>query len=106
MKISIIAEGGGMRGTYSLGAINALYSYFGLKKVDYVTGSSAGIAPLAYYTAGQFYSSYRIYKREISNHKPLSLKNVFRGLPILDVDYLIDEIFKKIIPLNEKKLKN
>lgn len=105
MKLSIIAEGGGMRGAYALGAIDALYSYFGLKNVDYVTGSSASSGTLAYYTTCQLYPGYYIWTKELPNHRFLSLWNVFKGHPFLDVDYLIDEIFKKRIPLNVKKVK-
>ncbi|MBI2543168.1 MAG: hypothetical protein HYW24_03210 [Candidatus Aenigmarchaeota archaeon] len=94
-----------MRGAYALGAIDALYSHFGLKRVDYVTGSSSSIGTLSYYTAGQFYPGYYIWTRELPNHKFLSLRNIFTGHPFLNVDYLIDEVFKKHIPLNRNKVK-
>lgn len=105
MKLSIIAEGGGMRGAYALGAIDALYSYFGLKEVDFATGSSASIATLAYYVAGQFYPGYYIWPNELPNYRFLSFRNILNGYPFLNVDYVIDEIFKKRIPLNENKVK-
>ena len=104
MKLSIIAEGGGMRGAYALGAIDALYSHFGLKKIDYATGSSGSIATLSYYIAGQFYPGYNIWSNELPHHRFLSLRNILKGYPMLDIDYLIDEIFKKKISLNKKKV--
>ena len=105
MKLSLVVEGGGMRVAYSLGALGALYSHFGLRQVDYVTGSSSSLGLLAYYTAGQLYPGYYAWPKELSNYKLLSLRNLFRGKPIIDVDYLIDEIYKKKIPLSEKKIK-
>jgi len=94
MKLSIIAEGGGMRGAYSLGAIDALYSELGLKRADFVTGSSASIGTLAYYASGQFYPGFHIWPEELPNWRFLSLRNLFRGRPFLDVDFLVDDVFR------------
>ena len=105
MKISIIAEGGGMRGAYSLGAIDSLYSHFGLKQVDYLTGSSSGIGTLAYYAAGQFYPGYYIWPLHLPNPKFMSIRNIFGGHPFVNVDYLIDCILKKRVPLKESAVK-
>ena len=105
MKLSIVAEGGGMRGAYALGAIDALYSHFGLKSVDYMTGSSASAATLAYYAAGQFYPGYYIWSNELPSPKFLSFRNILKCRPFFDIDYLVDEVFKKRIPLNENKVK-
>lgn len=106
MKLSIIAEGGGMRVAYALGALGALYSHFGLKKVDYVTGCSSSLGLLAYYVAGQLYPGYHQWPQQIQSKKLLSLFNLLRDKPIIDIDYLIDEVYKNQIPLNEKKIKN
>ena len=106
MKLSIVAEGGGMRGAYAAGAIYALYSYFGLKKVDYATGSSASIGTLAYYTSGQTNIGMHIWPKFAPEKKFMSLRNIFAGHPILNVDYMIDEVFKKYIPLDKNKIKN
>ena len=105
MKLSIVAEGGGMRGAYTLGVMDALYSHFGLKRVDCVTGSSAGTGTLAYYVAGQFYPGYYIWTRHVPNPRLISLRNIAKNRPILDIDYVIDEIFRKKIPLSIKKLR-
>jgi len=106
MKLSLIVEGGGMRVAYALGAVGALHSHFGLKKVDYVTGCSSSLGLLAYYVAGQLYPGYHQWPQEFQSKKLLSLFNLFRGRPILDIDYLIDKVYKNHIPLNEKKIKN
>lgn len=106
MKLSIIAEGGALRGAYAAGAVYAIHKHFGLKRVDYVTGSSSSIATLAYYTAGQADIGMNIWRNELSNHRFLSFRNMLRGKPFLNVDYLIDEVFKKRIPLDENNVKS
>ena len=101
MKTAIIASGGGMTCSYSVGAILALVDKFKLKKPDIVIGCSGSAGPLAYYVAQQ-YNSIRKISKFISTKK---LINYLRVWKILNIDYLIDDIFKKIEPLNIKKLK-
>lgn len=103
-KLSIVAQGGGMRGAYALGAVDALYSHFGLKRVDTVTGSSASVGTLTYFTSGQFYPAMNLWINELSNGRFLSFTNIFKKRPILDIDYLIDEVYKYKIPLDIDKL--
>lgn len=95
-----------MRGAYVLGAVDALFSHYGLKQVDVVTGTSGSVGTLAYYAAGQFYPGYYIWTEEIPRADFLSFFNPLRGKPIMDIDYLIDESFKKKIPITVKNLKN
>ena len=104
MNLSIIAEGGAMRGAYVLGVIDALYSYFGLKHVDSLTGSSASASTLSYYASDQFYPGYYIWTGEATNPRFLSIGNLFKGRPFLDIDYMVDEVFKKKIPLDPDKI--
>lgn len=105
-KVSIIAEGGGMRGAYALGVIFGLYFDFGLRRVDVVTGSSASIGTLAYFTAGQFFPGFYIWPEKLPNKKFLSFRNILQNKPLLNVEYLVDEIFKNEIPLDMSKLLN
>lgn len=106
MNLSIVAEGGGMRGAYTLGVMDALYSYFKLRKADYLAASSSGTGTLAYYASGQFYPGYHIWTRHVTNPRLISLANIARNKPILDIDYIIDDVFRKKIPLSHRKLKN
>lgn len=106
MKLSIVAEGGGMRGAYTLGVMDALHSHFGLKSVDYLSASSSGTGTLAYYASGQFYPGYHIWTRYATMPRFISLRNLAHKKPILDIDFMIDEVFRKKIPLSIKKLKN
>lgn len=95
-----------MRGAYVLGAVDALFSHYGLKQVDVVTGTSGSVGTLAYYAAGQFYPGYYIWTEEIPRADFLSFLNPLRGKPVMDIDYLIDESFKKKIPITVSNLKS
>jgi predicted patatin/cPLA2 family phospholipase len=106
MPISIVAEGGGMRGAYVCGAIDALYSHYGLHRVDVVTGTSASACTLAYYAAGQFYPGYYIWTQEVPSWHFLSFRNLLCGKPFLDIDYMVDVIFKRNVKLDPKRLKD
>ncbi len=95
MRLAIVAEGGGLRGAYALGAIDALYSHFGLKRADVVTGSSGSIGTLIYYAGGQFYPGFYIWPENLPDSRFLSPKNILRGEPFLNIDFLVDDIVKK-----------
>ena len=106
MKVSIISEGEGACAAYALGVLDALYSNFGLKRVDYVAGSSGSLPILAYYVSGQFSLAKSKFIKYLSSRKILRLDHISKRKKIIDIDYIIDTIFKKKIPLNIKNLKN
>ena len=95
-----------MRGAYAIGAMTALESHFGLKRVDVATGSSACIGILAYYVAGQLIPGRAIWTDKVSTSNFLSLFNPLRGKPIVDIDFVIDFCFKEYVPLNQEKVKS
>lgn len=92
-----------MRGAYTVGVLTAIEEHYGLKKVDIVTGSSAGIGTLVFYIAGNLPTVYNIWAEELCSKKFLSARNVFRGKPFLDIDYLVDVLYKKT--LDPKKVR-
>jgi len=102
-------EGGFLRGAFSVGALKALRE-MGLRSVDHATGSSGGIGVLAYYVSGQFEQGINIMPNELPNPKFINLKRFFHALfykaHLMDVDYLIDTVFKKKAPLSENKIRN
>ncbi|MBN1645840.1 patatin-like phospholipase family protein [Candidatus Woesearchaeota archaeon] len=104
-KVSIVAEGGSMRGAYAYGVIKALHDYYGLKRVDVATGSSASIGTLSYYVAGQFKQGSRIWEEELKCQRFLGLQNLARKRPVLDIDYAVDVIIKQKVPLDLDKIR-
>ncbi len=115
-ELALIAEGGGMRGAYVYGAMQALEEVFndqhGLANFHYLSGTSASALTMMYTVSGQFHSEGQIIWSEKVGEKRFldekSLKRLFFGPPILDTAYLVDEIFAKQHPIawnNFKKSK-
>ena len=91
-KIALITSEGGMSCSYSVGAIFGLMEKFNLIKPDIVIGSSGSTGTLAYYVAGQYNSIKNIWENLLSTDEFISFS---RFKKIIDIDYLIDNIFKK-----------
>ena len=79
--------------------------WLGLKYVDFLTGSSSGIANLAYVASGQLNIGRQVWPVEIPNLKFIGIKNLFAGKPFLDLDQLIEKIFKGRFGLDVEALK-
>jgi predicted patatin/cPLA2 family phospholipase len=99
-KTCIVAEGGGLRGSYVVGAVLALIEKFLIRSVDVAIGTSSGAATLAYYVSGQFDSIMNIWTNLLTTWNFVGFRNPLFRKPILNIDYLVDEIFKKQDRLN------
>ncbi len=102
-KIAIIASEGGISCAYSVGAILALIEKFDLVNPYLVIGSSGSTGTFAYYVAGQYKSIENIWKNLLPSKKFISWKRLHK---IMDIDYLIDDIFKKQDTLDVEKIKS
>jgi predicted patatin/cPLA2 family phospholipase len=103
--LSIVAEGGAMRGAYAAGAIYALWKEFGLRWVDIATGSSASIGSLSYFASKQLEEGIEIWRKYLSTPEFMGFERVRQRQSFLNVDYLIDEVFRKDVRLDVKKVK-
>jgi len=98
-KIALIASGGGMTCSYAAGAISALALYYRFEDADIVIGGSGSAGTLTYYVSGQYGSLTKTWAEYLSTRK---FVNKWRFWKLIDIDYLIDEIFKKKDKLNTK----
>jgi predicted patatin/cPLA2 family phospholipase len=113
-ELALIAEGGGMRGAYVYGAMQALEEVFndqhGLANFAYMSGVSASALTMMYTLSGQFHSDgLEIWSNKVAQRRFLdekNLKRLFVGPSILDVAFLVDEIFQKQHPLAWNNFKN
>ena len=101
-RLAIITGGGGMNCAYSSGFLCGLAKEKNITSPFLMIGSSGSAGNIAYYVAGQFEELKDIWMKLLYNKKFIDLR---RKKKRVDVDYLIDTIFKKIKPLNIKKLK-
>jgi len=100
-RLAIITSGGGMACSYSAGVILALVEKFKLTDPDIVIGGSGSIGTLSYYVSKQYSSIKNIWLNLLSTPKFINQARFWR---IIDIDYLIDEVFKRQDPLNIKKV--
>jgi predicted patatin/cPLA2 family phospholipase len=100
-----VAEGGGLRASYGVGVISALIEEFHITSVDMAVATSGSAGTLAYYVAQQFDSITNIWTNLLSTWRLLSLRNIFLGNPILNIDYLIDVVFREKDRLDVEALK-
>jgi len=104
IKTALICHGGGMKAAFAAGAVYELAKNFGIERFDIVMGMSASAPTATYFTTGQYEDILNIWQNELGN--PLFVKkiNVFKGKPIFNIDFLINDIFKVRHPLEQDKL--
>ena len=95
----LVLEGGGMRGSYTLGILDVLLEqklYF-----PYVIGVSAGACNAASYGSRQHSRGQRIQETYITDKRYLSLGNLFsKGRSLYGMDFIFDEIPSKLEPFD------
>jgi predicted patatin/cPLA2 family phospholipase len=91
-RIALAVEGGAMRGVVSAGMVAGLESLGLTKAFDAVFGASAGALNGAYFLAGQAAFGATIYSEDINNRRFIDLRRPLRGRPIVNLDYLIDDV--------------
>jgi len=102
-KLAIITSGGGARCSWSVGVMLALAKEYNLTTPDLLISASGSAGTGAYFIARQYESIRHIWSSFLSTTK---LINFLRFWRIVDIDYLIDEIFRNLDPLDEVKVKN
>lgn len=95
-KLAIITSGGGTKCSFGVGVMLAL-AEFGIQEPFILISCSGSAGTGSYYVAKQYDSIYNIWVNLISTKKMVNHSRFWR---IIDIDYLIDEIFKKQDPLN------
>jgi predicted patatin/cPLA2 family phospholipase len=99
--VALVAQGGGMRGTYSIAALAALEQEGFTGRFADLYGTSAGALNSAYFVAGQAAAGVDIYVDYLSNERFINLRRVRR---IIDIDYLIDEVLRKSVRLKTDRV--
>ena len=108
--VSIVEQGGAASAAYGVGVLKALHQHYGLRNVDYGAGDSAGATNIAFYLADQVDGMIKIWTENISTKDFLDKKRFlpwifFNSRPGMDLDYLVDDVFRKLVPLDVEKVK-
>lgn len=103
IKIGLVVEGGGMRGSHSCGVLMAMVKK-GLAHFDVVAGVSAGACTSAFLVSGQFDMLPMIWTKHLYGNQFIQYRNLARRKSVMDLDYLIDDVFAKKQPLDVKAI--
>lgn len=110
--IGLILEGGGMRAGFVAGALMALMDQ-GLTGFDIAVAVSASVPTLAYFASGQRKEIERVWRNELHSPNLVCYRNIPGAFfilsnqkPVLNLHYLVYEVFKKKYPLNLENQKN
>jgi predicted patatin/cPLA2 family phospholipase len=93
-KTALVVEGGGMRGIFAAGVLDAFLS-LDFDPFDLYVGVSAGAGNIASYLAGQYERSFRVYTKLMTRPRFICFRNFVRGGHWMDLDYLWDTIDKE-----------
>lgn len=109
-KLGLILEGGGMRAGFVAGAVMALMD-MGFDRFDTALAISASVPTLAYCASGQRDAMEKVWRDELNTPHLVCYRNIpaaSLGLsvkrPILDIDYLVYDVFKKRYPIDISSL--
>jgi len=100
-KLAIVCSGGGMTCSYTAGFLKALVEEHNLTEPDILIAGSGSAGTAAYYVARQYNSVTDIWANRLSTKKFI---NKLRLRRIIDIDYLVDEVFKNQEPLDVKAI--
>lgn len=98
MKTGLVLEGGGMRGLYTIGVLDAFMD-LGIT-FDYVIGVSAGACNGVSYLSGQRGRNLRIDLAYGADKRYVSLRNFIRTGSMFGMDFIFDEIPHRLDPFD------
>jgi predicted patatin/cPLA2 family phospholipase len=98
----LVLEGGGMRGVYSAGVLEAFSETNAGKGIrfDGVVACSAGACVAASYLAGQPSRNRRVYLDFLDGNKLVRFRRLVTGGSVMDIDYLAFEVTLRLCPLD------
>jgi predicted patatin/cPLA2 family phospholipase len=99
--IACVVQGGGMRGTYSISALSKLEKLGLTDRFSAIYGSSAGALNGVYFLASQATDGVSIYVDYLSGKRFINFKRI---KPIIDIDYLIDVVLTREVPLRQERV--
>jgi predicted patatin/cPLA2 family phospholipase len=98
----LVLEGGGMRGAYTAGVLEAFSEIDGGRglRFDFVVACSAGACVAASYLAGQPRRNRRVYLDFLDGDKLVRYRRLATGGSVMDIDYLATEVTLRLCPLD------
>lgn len=97
-KTGLIVEGGGMRGAYAGGVLEAFYNAH--LDFPYMIGVSAGANTLCSFLSKQSGRNKRLYTEWITDKRFINIKNFFTEGAYFGMNFLFDELPTKLDPFD------
>ena len=101
-RIGIVCSGGGMTCAYSAGALEAIHDHYGFRTPHVLIGASGSAGNCAYYTSGQSQVGRHVWCDLLTDGQMIS----YRQWPILNIDYLVNTVFRRLVPLDSYAVKH
>ncbi len=98
MSISLVLEGGGMRGAYTSGVLEVLLQN-GIEFPS-VYGISAGACNALSYVSKQKNRNYDIFYHYISDKRYISVENLHKTGSLFGFDFIFGELFHELLPFD------
>lgn len=92
--LSLVIEGGGMRGVVAGGMVTAIQELGLTDCFDSIHGSSAGACAGAYLMTGQARLGTSIFYEDINNSEVVDPKRLWRGAAIMDTGFITDNVMR------------
>ena len=105
-KLGLVVEGGAMRGVVSAGMLAGLESLDLLRVFDAVYGASAGAFNGAYFLTGQAAYGTTIYYENLNTKNFINIWRLFRGKPVVSLEYVLEKVLVQEKPLNWQAVLN
>ncbi|PSL47027.1 putative patatin/cPLA2 family phospholipase [Salsuginibacillus halophilus] len=103
-QTGLVLEGGGMRCTYSAGILEYFLDHN--IQFPYVIGSSAGASVACSYISGQKGRNKKVNIGLVRDPRFISWRNFLREKSLFGMNFLFDEVPKRIVPLDVNKVIN
>ncbi|MDC7125551.1 MAG: patatin family protein [Spirochaetales bacterium] len=103
-KTGLILEGGGMRGAFTSGVLDALLKHE--MSFDNVYGVSAGASTGVSFISRQFERNKKVFVEGVDNYKYFSFKSFIKNKNFLNTELLFDTYPNNLIPFDYEAFKN
>jgi predicted patatin/cPLA2 family phospholipase len=100
MSIGLVLEGGGMRGAYTSGVLEALLQHE--MEFPVVYGISAGAINALSYISKQESRNYDIFYNYITDPRYISVESLNKTGSLFGFDFIFGELFHKLLPFDYK----
>jgi predicted patatin/cPLA2 family phospholipase len=99
-RVALVIEGGGSRAAYSTGMIGVIHELGLAGCVDAVYGSSAGALNGAWLLCGRAPEAMDGWTAPGVMRRVMDTRRAVRGRPVVDLDYLINELYTHLLPID------